>query len=77
MVKRAASFGIILDDVSITHLTFSKEYTTAIESNQVEQQMAERQKFLVDKAKQEKLAEVILAEGETEAARLVSYVSYF
>ena len=43
----------------------------AIEQKQVAQQVAERQRFLVDKAKQEKLAEVILAEGETESARLI------
>jgi len=71
LVERAAQFGIILEDVAITHIGFSREYTTAIERKQVESQLAERQKFLVEKSRQEKLAEVILAEGETEAARLI------
>jgi prohibitin 1 len=72
--KRAGEFNIILEDVSITHLMFSKEFTTAIESKQVAQQDAERSKFVVQKAEQEKLAAIILAEGEGEAAELISNV---
>ena len=52
--------------------TYSPEYTAAIERKQVEQQIAERQKFIVEKSKQEKLAAVIRVEGETEAGRLLS-----
>jgi len=33
--KRALEFRILLDDVSITHLTFSREYTNAVEAKQV------------------------------------------
>lgn len=36
------------------------------------QQDAERQRFVVEKAEQEKLAAVIRAEGESEAAKLIS-----
>jgi len=63
---------LILDDVSITHLTFGKEYAKAIEHKQVAQQEAERQSFLVLKADQEKKAAIIRAEGEAEAAELIS-----
>jgi len=35
--KRAREFDIVLDDVSITHLEFSREYLAAIESKQVAQ----------------------------------------
>ena len=41
-------------DVSITHLAFGKEFTKAIEMKQVAQQEAERSKFLVMRAEQEK-----------------------
>ena len=41
--KRASAFDLILDDVSITHLVFGKEFTNAIEQKQVAQQEAERQ----------------------------------
>ena len=40
--KRAAQFNMVLDDVSLTALTFGREYTAAIESKQVAQQEAER-----------------------------------
>ena len=35
LVKRALRFNIVLDDVSITHVTFSPEFTTAVEAKQV------------------------------------------
>ena len=72
LILRAQNYNIILRDVSITNLEFSPEYTAAIERKQVEQQIAERQRFIVEKAKQEKLATVIRIEGETEAGRMIS-----
>ena len=35
LIERAKDFNIILDDVSITDLSFSAEYTAAIEAKQV------------------------------------------
>jgi len=72
LVKRASQFHLILDDVSITHLTFGKEFARAIENKQVAQQEAETQFWLVAKADQERKAAVIRAEGEAEAAELIS-----
>jgi len=70
--ERAKVFHILLDDVSITHLTFGQEFTQAIEFKQVAQQDAERSKFVVMRAEQEKRVRVIEAEGESEAATLIS-----
>lgn len=72
LVERAAKFNLILDDVSITHLTFGKEFAKAIEHKQVAQQEAETQAYVVMKADQERKAAVIRAEGEAEAAVLIS-----
>lgn len=47
LTERARFFNIVLDDVSITNLTFSREYTAAVEAKQVAQQEAERAKFIV------------------------------
>jgi prohibitin 2 len=47
LTQRAHYFNIVLDDVSITQLTFSREYTSAVEAKQVAQQDAERAKFIV------------------------------
>lgn len=51
LTQRAFFFNIVLDDVSITQLTFSKEYTHAVERKQVAQQDAERAKFIVSAAR--------------------------
>jgi len=69
--QRAAQFHMVLDDVSITALTFGQEYTAAIEAKQVAQQEAERAKFLVEKAKQDKLSAVIQADGEAKSAKMI------
>ncbi|KAI9007324.1 band 7 family-domain-containing protein [Gaertneriomyces semiglobifer] len=72
LFKRASEFGIVLEDVSITHLTFGKEFTEAVEQKVIAQQEAERARFVVEKAEQEKLAAIIKAEGESQAAQLLS-----
>ncbi|RCK64305.1 Prohibitin-1 [Candida viswanathii] len=69
---RARQFNIQLEDVSITHMTFGREFTKAVEQKQIAQQDAERSKYLVEKAEQEKKAAIIRAEGEAEAADVVS-----
>mmetsp|Transcript_10896 Transcript_10896/g.20741 ORF Transcript_10896/g.20741 Transcript_10896/m.20741 type:complete len:318 (+) Transcript_10896:111-1064(+) len=71
LTKRALQFNLVLDDVSITALTFGKEYTAAIEAKQVAQQDAERAKFVVDKAIQDKRSAIIRAEGEALSAKLI------
>ncbi|CAD8130564.1 unnamed protein product [Paramecium sonneborni] len=58
-----------LDDISITHFGFIKEYAQIIEAKQVAQQLAERQKIIVLRDEEEKNAKIILSEEESEAAR--------
>lgn len=72
LTKRAEYFNILLDDVAITHLTFGREFTKAIEQKQVAYQDAERQQWVVKKAEQEKIAVVTRAEGEAEAANIIT-----
>lgn len=71
LIARSADFHILLDDVAITHLAFSKEYTAAVEAKQVAQQDSERAKYIVDRALQEKKSIIIKAEGEAQAAKLI------
>lgn len=72
LARRAQEFNIRLEDVLITHLTFGNEFTRAVEQKQIAQQDAERAKYLVERAEQERKASVIRAEGEAEAAETVS-----
>jgi len=87
LARRAARFNILLDDVSLTvslfgantltllmprkHLAFSPEFTAAVEAKQVAQQEAQRAAFVVDKARQEKQATVVRAQGEARSAELI------
>ena len=60
-----------MEDVSITHLNFSREYEAAVERKQVAQQESERARFIVDKAKQEKQAIIIRAQGTARSSELI------
>ncbi|CAD6997192.1 unnamed protein product [Ceratitis capitata] len=72
LTERAKQFGFILDDISLTHLTFGREFTQAVEMKQVAQQEAEKARFVVEKAEQQKLASIISAEGDASAAGLLA-----
>jgi len=69
--KRCSEFNIILDDVSITDLQFSRDFSASIEMKQVAQQQAEKAKFTVAMKEQEAKAVVIRAEGDAESARII------
>lgn len=68
LVKRLNDFNIILDDVSIVDLVFGQEFARAIEEKQIAQQQAERAKFVVMRAEEEKKQIIIRATGEARAA---------
>lgn len=69
--RRASLFNIVLDDVAITHLSFSPEYARAVEAKQVAQQEAEKAKYVVLGAQQEKKTIITRARGEAESAELI------
>merc|ERR1719223_2729315 len=54
LIARAGMFNVLLEDVAITHLSFSPEYARAVEAKQVAQQDAEKAKYIVLGAQQEK-----------------------
>jgi hypothetical protein len=51
-----------LDDVSITSLSFGKEFTHAMEAKQVAAQEAERAKFIFENAEQDMKSAIIRAQ---------------
>lgn len=71
LTRRARRFNLILDDVSITHVAFSPEFTHAVEAKQVAQQIAQRAAFQVDQAIQEKQSIIVRAQGEAKSAELI------
>jgi prohibitin 2 len=60
-----------LAHTQVQHLAFSPEFTAAVEAKQVAQQEAQRAAFVVDKARQEKQAMVVKAQGEARSAELI------
>ncbi|TRM64125.1 band 7 family-domain-containing protein [Schizophyllum amplum] len=70
LTRRALRFNLVLDDVSITHVAFSPEFTHAVEAKQVAQQTALRAAFLVDQAIQEKQSIIVRAQGEARLLEL-------
>ncbi|XP_006462552.1 hypothetical protein AGABI2DRAFT_193675 [Agaricus bisporus var. bisporus H97] len=56
LTQRALRFNMVLDDVSITHVAFSPEFTHAVEAKQ---------------AIQEKQSIIVRAQGEAQSAELV------
>jgi prohibitin 2 len=69
--ERANDFHIVLEDVSITDLQFGREFMAAVEAKQVAAQDAERARFIVDKAIQDKKTTVLRAEAEAKASELI------
>lgn len=72
MIAKVATFGIEISDLSLVDIHFGKEFMLAVEAKQVAQQEAERFKYIVMENEQRKLASVTRAEGEAEAAKLIS-----
>ena len=72
LTERAQEFDIIMDDVALTELKFSAEFRNAVEAKQVAQQDAERSKYIVDKALEEKRSIIIKAQGKAKSAQLIS-----
>uniref|UniRef100_A0A0R3RX74 PHB domain-containing protein n=1 Tax=Elaeophora elaphi TaxID=1147741 RepID=A0A0R3RX74_9BILA len=71
LIERALDFNIILDDVAITELAFSPQYSAAVEAKQVAAQEAQRASFLVERAKQQRQEKIVQAEGEAQSAKLI------
>ncbi|GMI59064.1 hypothetical protein ScalyP_jg10558 [Parmales sp. scaly parma] len=68
---RAANFRIVLEDVAITHYEFSSEFKRAVEAKQVARQEAERSKYIVQRAYDEKKTIIAYWQGEAESTKKI------
>lgn len=68
--NRLASYGVMVDDVSLVDVTFSAEFAKAIEAKQIAEQEAKRAEFIALKAEKEAQGEINRAKGQAEAQRL-------
>ena len=68
---RLKDFNILLDDVSIVELGFGAEFTAAVERKQMAQQEAERARYIVIQAEEEKKQVILKAKAEAESAKVL------
>ncbi|MCT7964654.1 prohibitin family protein [Laspinema sp. D1] len=69
--QRLASYGVLVDDISLVNIEFSPEFAKAIEAKQIAEQEARRATFIAQKAEQEAFADINRAKGQAEAQRLL------
>jgi len=70
--RRSSEFDLEFDDVSITDLRFSNEFSASIEQKQVAEQMALKAQFEVQMMEYETQARIIKSDADAEASTLIS-----
>lgn len=68
---RLAPYNVVVDDASLTHVSFSAEFTKSIEAKQVAEQQAKEAEYVALRASKEAEAEVNRAKGQAESQRLL------
>ncbi|MCC0177853.1 prohibitin family protein [Waterburya agarophytonicola K14] len=68
--ERLNDYGILVDDVSLVNVSFSPEFTKAIEAKQIAEQQAKQADYEALKAEKTAQAEINRAKGQAEAQRL-------
>ncbi len=69
--ERMAKYGIVIEAINITNVTFSHDFAAAIESKQVAEQRSKEAFYEAQKAAQDATAEVNRAKGQAEAQKLL------
>ncbi|MEL7071581.1 MAG: prohibitin family protein [Cyanobacteria bacterium J06634_6] len=72
LAKRLDKYGINVLDTSVVDLTFSPEFSRAVEEKQIAEQRAQRAVYVAQEAEQEATAEINRAKGRAEAQRLIA-----
>ena len=72
LAKRLEKYGIDVLDTSVIDLTFSPEFSRAVEEKQIAEQRAQRAVYVAQEAEQEAQAEINRAKGRAEAQRLIA-----
>eukprot|EP01013_Petalomonas_cantuscygni_P019605 TRINITY_DN37509_c0_g1_i1.p1 TRINITY_DN37509_c0_g1~~TRINITY_DN37509_c0_g1_i1.p1 ORF type:complete len:275 (+),score=80.84 TRINITY_DN37509_c0_g1_i1:85-909(+) len=70
--RSAEEFNLLVEDIALMDISFSEEFSRAVEQKQVAQQEAERYKYVVLRNEHQREAGITRAEGEANAANLIS-----
>lgn len=69
--KRMKGYGITIDDINIVNVSFSHEFSKAIENKQIAEQRAKEAEYEALRAEKDAQSEVNRAKGQAEAQRLL------
>jgi prohibitin 1 len=69
--EQVTKYGVIVHDISVKDLQYSREYADAIEKKQIAEQQAKQADYVTQKATAEARAAVETAKGLAEAQKLV------
>jgi prohibitin 1 len=72
LALRLEKYGIDVLDTSVVDLTFSPEFSRAVEEKQIAEQRAQRAVYVAQEAEQEAQAEINRAKGRAESQRLIA-----
>lgn len=64
--ERLEDFNIEVCELALSEMKFGREFSTAVEEKQIAQQQAERAKYVVERAIQQKKQIIIQAQGTAE-----------
>ncbi|NEQ26507.1 MAG: prohibitin family protein, partial [Microcoleus sp. SIO2G3] len=69
---RLKKYAVIVLDTSVVDLSFSQEFSKAVEDKQIAEQRAQRAVYVAQEATQQVQAEINRAQGKAEAQRLLA-----
>lgn len=67
LIKRLTSYGLVIRDISLVDLDFTKEFNHAVEAKQIAEQEAKQAEYVALKATQDAKATVNTAKGQAES----------
>lgn len=70
--ERLEKYAVIVLDTSVIDLSFSREFSTAVEEKQIAEQRAQRAVYVAQEASQTAQADINRAQGRAEAQRLLA-----
>jgi regulator of protease activity HflC (stomatin/prohibitin superfamily) len=71
LMEKLRTYGIILEDVSITDINFSAEFNRVVEQKQIEEQKIKTAEYQKKQAEQNKERAILEAQAEAEKQRLL------
>ena len=69
---RLAKYAVVVLDTSVVDLSFSQEFSKAVEDKQIAEQRAQKAVYVAQEATQEAQAEINRAQGRAESQRLIA-----